>query len=430
MAGKHKLRRFFICLASVVLSASMVAVSNTYAFDEEENSREHEQLQQENSEYAQELEETEKALKEKEEYSKKLQKQISELTTKIKDSNNKIKELNSEIKENQVRIDERLSAIDDRLNLLKARLRSLYMAGDVSTLEVILKAKDFSDFVDKMELAQSISAYDSNLINGLKAEMEGIGKEQEKLRSDKLAVENEKKKLEESKKEINALSEENSSVILELTQHKQDTEQAMKENQIRQQELEKALEEYNKELAEKIKKRRLELLQQQQQQQQSSGGDNNTNTDNGNDESFVDTTGGFVWPCPGHTYLTSTFEEWRGADNHGALDIADGDVYGSPVVACWYGTVMSTFEGCPHDYGKSSSCGCGGGYGNYVMIDHGNGKVSIYGHLSGVAISPGTEVVPGQLIGYVGSTGYSTGPHLHFEMQYYGVRYNPLDEYE
>ena len=63
------------------------------------------------------------------------------------------------------------------------------------------------------------------------------------------------------------------------------------------------------------------------------------------------------------------------------------------------------------------------------MIDHGGGKVSIYGHLSSVTAYSGQHVEPGQLIGYVGSTGYSTGPHLHFEMQYNGVRYDPLTEY-
>ena len=63
------------------------------------------------------------------------------------------------------------------------------------------------------------------------------------------------------------------------------------------------------------------------------------------------------------------------------------------------------------------------------MIDHGGGKISIYGHLSGVTVSVGQEVNPGQLIGYVGITGYSTGPRLHVEMQQDGVRYDPLSEY-
>ena len=423
MVGKNMLTKLFISIASLTLSAAIITMSNVYAFDEEENSRQQEQLKQENSQYTEELEETKKTLKEKEEYSEKQQKQIAELTVRIRNSDTRIKELNSRIKEKQAQIDKRIAAIDDRLELLRSRLRSLYMAGDVSTLEIILQAKDFSDFVDKMELAQSISAYDTDLINGLKKEMTGIGEEQESLQNDKVSVEEEKKQLEENKKKINTLSEENEAVIFELTQQKNDTEQAIKENQQKQQELQAALEKYNKELAAKVEENR----NNQSQQHQSGNNEGNTNTDN--NESHIDTSGGFVWPCQGHTYLTSTFEEWRGAENHGALDIADGDVYGSDVVACFYGTVISTNESCPHDYGKFSSCGCGGGYGNYVMIDHGDGKISIYGHLSGVVVSPGTQVVPGQLIGYVGSTGYSTGPHLHFEMQYYGVRYNPLDEY-
>ena len=110
-------------------------------------------------------------------------------------------------------------------------------------------------------------------------------------------------------------------------------------------------------------------------------------------------------------------------------DIADAGIYGAKVVACSEGVVFSAWNGCVHDYGKSYSCGCGGGYGNYVMIDHGDGKISIYGHLSDVTVSTGDTVVGGQLIGYVGSTGYSTGPHLHFETQYNGVRYDPLSEY-
>ena len=92
------------------------------------------------------------------------------------------------------------------------------------------------------------------------------------------------------------------------------------------------------------------------------------------------------------------------------------------------GTVDDTYTYCTHDYGKYSSCGCGGGFGNYVWMSHGNGKETIYGHLSRVVVSPGQYVTAGTVIGYVGSTGYSTGPHLHFECRYYGVKYNPMDE--
>lgn len=449
MAGKKKIIKICMSSVSAFLAAVILTMSSAYAFDVNENSQEQQKLTEENSKYQEELKATEKEIKEKEEYSKKLQQQISDLTKQIQNSNAKIKKLNSEINEKQKQIDDRLEAIEDRLDQLRTRLRAIYAAGDISTLEIILQAKDFSDFIDKMEIVQSIASYDDKLINGLKSEMDGIGKEQEKLRDDKAAVEEEKKQLEANKTKINALSAENQELILELNAQKQDTEAAIKENEQRQNELQKALEEYNKELAEKVKQQRLlqQLREQQRkereeqrkkQQEEAAKANQDSNSsetkttdddDDDDDEPYIDTNGAYVWPCPGHTYLTSTFDEWRGANNHGALDIADGSIYGASVVACWYGTVISTNSSCPHDYGKSYSCGCGGGYGNYVMIDHGDGKVSIYGHLSGVVATPGQEVLPGQLIGYVGSTGYSTGPHLHFEMQYYGVRYDPLEEY-
>ena len=411
MAGKkHKI----IVSVTAVFAALLMALSqNIFAFDPDENSKQISDLEQQNSEYQQQLEETQQSLKEKQEYSKKLQEQILDLSKQIQDSNKKISELNAEIKTKQVEIDKKLDAIQDRLDTLRKRLRAIQKTSDVSSLEIILGAKDFSDFIDKTELVKSISSYDEKLIKKLQSEMDTISTEQKQLKSDKSTVEKEKRSLEKNKEEINKLSQKNTEIIEQLTKTAESTEEAIKKNKEQQDILNAALEQYNKEMAEKAKKA------QQQAQQNNSNGDN----------IVVKSDGSFVWPCPGHTYLTSTFEEWRGSSNHGALDIADGSVYGAKVVACYDGTVFSTNSGCPHDYGKYSSCGCGGGYGNYVMIDHGNGKISIYGHLSGVTVSTGDRVVAGQLIGYVGSTGYSTGPHLHFEMQQNGIKYNPMIEF-
>ena len=101
----------------------------------------------------------------------------------------------------------------------------------------------------------------------------------------------------------------------------------------------------------------------------------------------------------------------------------------SNVLASASGTVVIASNTCSHNYGKYYSCGCGGGYGNYVWIDHGNGKATVYAHLSDLTVSEGDYVSAGQLIGYVGSTGHSTGPHLHYETRYYGERYNPMTEF-
>ena len=137
-----------------------------------------------------------------------------------------------------------------------------------------------------------------------------------------------------------------------------------------------------------------------------------------------------MWPSPGYTYLTALFAEERYYGSHGAIDISGPGIYGANVIACAPGTVFATNTTCPHDYGKEVSCGCGNGYGNYIMIDHGNGKISIYAHLSGLIVEEGQQVQAGQIIGFVGTTGYSTGPHLHFETRYDGIRYDPLLEFE
>lgn len=124
-------------------------------------------------------------------------------------------------------------------------------------------------------------------------------------------------------------------------------------------------------------------------------------------------TGSFIWPLP-HTHNLTSYFEWRWGRMHQGIDIAGGGDYGQPIIAADGGTV--TFAG--ND---------GGGYGNYVMIDHGNGYMTVYGHASSLAVSTGEYVSQGQTIAYVGSTGNSTGPHLHFEIRENGVQINPLD---
>ncbi len=123
-------------------------------------------------------------------------------------------------------------------------------------------------------------------------------------------------------------------------------------------------------------------------------------------------SGTFCWPMPYTHNLTSTFG-YRWGSQHGGLDISAGGIYGQPIIAAASGTV--TFAG----YDDS-------GYGYYVTIDHGSGYSTLYGHCSSLAVSSGQQVSQGDVIGYVGSTGYSTGPHLHFEIRVDGVQTDPL----
>ena len=123
--------------------------------------------------------------------------------------------------------------------------------------------------------------------------------------------------------------------------------------------------------------------------------------------------GSFMWPVP-YTSRVSSYYGWRWGRLHEGIDIADSGVYGKAIVASDGGVV--TFAGDKGD-----------GYGYYAIVDHGNGYETVYAHCSSLAVSNGQYVSQGDVIGYVGSTGYSTGPHLHFEIRENGVKLNPMN---
>ena len=135
-------------------------------------------------------------------------------------------------------------------------------------------------------------------------------------------------------------------------------------------------------------------------------------------------TGSLCWPCA--AYGISSYYGPRDLGGwHGGIDISNGATMGAAVYAADNGTVIDVCNSCTHNYGKDGSCGCGGGYGNYIMISHGNGMVTMYGHLSYASVSLGQTVSRGETIGAAGSTGWSTGAHLHFEVIVNGSKVDP-----
>lgn len=136
------------------------------------------------------------------------------------------------------------------------------------------------------------------------------------------------------------------------------------------------------------------------------------NSSSKSSNSSSSSTGTFSWPVP-YTHNITSYYEWRWGRMHWGIDISAGGVYGQAVTASDGGTVV--FAGNKGD-----------GYGNYVIIDHGNGYQTLYAHCSSLAVSYGQYVSKGDTIAYVGSTGNSTGPHLHFEVIYNSNKLNPL----
>ncbi|MDE6539623.1 MAG: peptidoglycan DD-metalloendopeptidase family protein, partial [Ruminococcus sp.] len=134
---------------------------------------------------------------------------------------------------------------------------------------------------------------------------------------------------------------------------------------------------------------------------------------------------GFIWPTPGQSYISSPFAQ-RWGTQHKGIDISGVGIMGANIVASKPGKVTYVSNSCTHNYAKTSSCGCGGGYGNYVIIQHDGTYSTLYGHMTSANVSVGDYVQQNDVIGTVGSTGWSTGAHLHFEVRVNGVQQDPL----
>lgn len=397
-----KLKKTLCAFLSVCMIA-LPAVSSVTVSAESIDSLQQQlqELEKQNEQYEKELEKTKSDIDDKEKYSETLLDKIGVLDEKIAVTNQSIEKLDEQIEDKQKEIDESNNQMDEQIKTLSNRLRIIYMAGNASDIEIILGAKDFSDFIDKVQLVRTITNYDKGLINQVNETLDEVTQQKAELEDSKAEVEEQRLLLQNDVDELNTLVEENKKTLEELYETKEKTEKSMEEAVIDSEEVEAKIKQYYKELA------------------QSSGG---TASD------IKVSASGFTWPSPGCYTLTSLWNEDRTTYNHGAIDI--GTPTGTQIVAAYKGTVIDTYNGCRHNYGKSAYCGCGGGYGNYVMIDHGNGKMTIYGHLTQGIVNVGDKVETGQTIGYAGSTGNSTGPHLHFECRLYGVKYNPMLEFE
>lgn len=394
------------------------------------------QLEQENEKYQKILDDTKSDIAEKEEYKSALVSKVQVLDEKIAVTREKISSLNDDIKEKQDAYDKGLSEVEDQFDALANRLRILYMSGNATDLEIIFGAKDFSDLIDKMELVKSLANSDKELISEIQTKLDELSTKKESLEADKKDLETQQASLKSDQDEFNKLISDNDEILKNLYASNSKAQHSLESAALQSDEIEAKISEYYA-----AQKAAAEHAAQASQSSSSSGSSSSSSSSSssgssssgssssGSSSVIVPSGSGFAWPTPGFVSLSSEWFEDREVYNHGGIDIAGAGIMGTPVVAAADGTVVATNSSCTHNWGKSYSCGCGGGYGNYVMISHAGGKMTVYGHLTSLTVSSGQSVSRGQVIGYVGSTGNSTGPHLHYECRLNGVRYNPMSEY-
>lgn len=434
----NKLKRILCAMLCVCMISIPMAIPTTVSAEDSISDLEQQlqQLEQENQKYQKILDDTKSDIAEKEEYKRALVSKVQVLDEKIAVTREKISSLNDDIKEKQDAYDKGLSEVEDQFDALANRLRILYMSGNATDLEIIFGAKDFSDLIDKMELVKSLANSDKELISEIRTKLDELSTKKKSLEADKKDLETQQASLKSDQDEFNKLISDNDEILKNLYASNSEAQNSLESAALQSDEIEAKISQYyaaQKAAAEQA----AQASQSSSSSSSSSGSSSSSSSDSsssgssssGSSSVIVPSGSGFAWPTPGFTYLSSEWYEDREVYNHGGIDIAGAGIMGTPVVAAADGTVIASNSSCTHNWGKSYSCGCGGGYGNYVMISHAGGKMTVYGHLTSLTVSTGQTVSRGQVIGYVGSTGNSTGPHLHYECRLNGVRYNPMSEY-
>ncbi len=400
-------------VASLAVTPALVwNTAPTYAADSITDLKDKQSdIQKKQKETAAQLEKLKADQSQQQAYKEALDTQLANVQEEVRVITERVRLLDSQIKQKESEIVDQQKKIDGQFEELKQYIRAMYLTGEASNLEILLNAENILDFSEKLQVVQSISTYEAQLIDGLETALAEIADEKKAIESDRAEVAQAKAELETKEAQVESLVAESQKVLEQLKQQVNDQQKKAEELAAEKAATDKEIDEWYAEYYRKLeeeRKRQEEEAKQNQGNNGSSGGSGSSGAGNINYAG----TGSFTWPTPGVTKITSY---WGDGRNHQALDIAGAGAYGKAIVASDGGKVIRT-----------NYSGWGGGYGLYVMIDHGNGYSTMYAHCSSVAVSVGQTVSKGQVIGYIGSTGDSSGPHLHFEVRKNGVKIDPL----
>jgi len=269
--------------------------------------------------------------------------------------------------------------LDKQSEILNQRLVFIYEEGDVSYLEVLLASENMQDFLTRYDLLSRILQQDRDLIASIQTKKEELNAKKASLEGQKQQLEENKQSKQEKQQQLDAQIDDKKDILNSVQKEKKAYQQALNEMEQNSQQLEAII-----------------------SQIQSKGNPSKIGT------------GAFTWPTPGYSTITSNYGMryhpiLKVYKLHTGIDI--GAPYGVSIHAADSGTVIYS--------------GWMGAYGQAIVIDHGNGISTLYGHQSTLLVSKGTAVNKGQVIGKVGSTGWSTGAHLHFEVRVNGAPVNP-----
>ena len=409
------MRKFLILLTAItLLTCSPVSADDEEYYDElEQIDAEIEQLEEEKISYEEAAAKAQAAaeliqgkIDSVSEFKRQLDEDAAVATADYEEKQAALDETLFRIGENENKLVEVTAELNQKHAVLEKRVRDIYINGQISYLDVLFGAQDFGDFLTRMDLLKRVMIRDSELVANVLAYQNEIKEVGKQLEADKRIQEELATKANEAKN-ISLEKVAKQQALIDLMQNdKEIYDRQYDEMMASSAEVERMIQES------KYRKAAEEEARRRQEQMAQAG--NVEVFDDGGGYVMQSYGGAMIWPLSGP--ITSEFG-WRthpifgNARFHSGLDI--GGDYGMPIHAAQSGIVIEA--------------GWIGGYGNTIMIDHGGGIVTLYGHNESLAVGVGQYVNQGDVIAYCGSTGNSTGPHCHFEVRVGGEPVSPWD---
>lgn len=409
-----------IVLAAVILLSlvSTALIVMVHAASSSEIKSKLADLRAKQAEIQKQSDELEKSIAENKDQTKTLVSQKAEIDQEMEMSRQKIENLNEQIQQLNLLIAEKQTELEASVakeealqKQYKARLRSMEETGSVSYWSILFKASSFSDLLDRVDMIREIAESDQLMLKQLSAATQ--------------AVETERADLEQQKQDLQQTETDLAAEQAELETKRAEADKLITQMQVEYASLSDeflAAEADEAAVREQIKKTETDyfnaLAKEQAAAAAAAAAANKASNSNNSSASSSGgaSSGGFAFPLAYSTGVTCAYGPRVHPINgnksfHYGVDLAAG--MNTEIYATKSGTVTGA------TYGEAN--------GYYVTINHGDGYSSIYAHMTNYVVSVGDSVKQGQLIGYVGTTGWSTGPHLHFEILYNGSNVNPMN---
>ena len=317
---------------------------------------------------------------------------LNEIESKLSSLNTLIEEKEQDIEEAKQDLAKAQESQKVQYDAMKQRIKFMYEKGDYSFFDIILGSGSFAEMLNKIEYVRRLSDYDKRKMEEYQQTIEFV-----KVCQQELAAQ------QETLQAAAKAAEEEQAAVAELIVEKQEQIEEYEEDITNK---EKLIKEYEEDLA--MQNNTISALEK------AVAAEKKRLAESGQKSSVSYNGGKFAWPAPSYTRISSDYgmrihPTLNVEKFHNGVDMAAPN--GSPILAAYDGQVVAA------DYNSSM--------GNYIMIDHGDGLYTVYMHCSSLSVSAGASVSKGATIGAVGSTGRSTGPHLHFSVRLNGNYVNP-----